>query len=154
MSASSSTACETDVPSIVQRYRASCCAETIPDLRSFLANVGELTANGMAAVLRADINHRWSIGRSLPVEWYFDHFPEVKDDDEGAIDLIYAEYLQREKHRLPLGADEYYLRFPEYQETLRNQFELHRAIQDHEPAAIVEMIHLCPSPIVRPLDFR
>jgi serine/threonine protein kinase/Tfp pilus assembly protein PilF len=62
------------------------------------------------------------------VESYLEHFPELQDDDEAAVDLIYGEVLLREERGETVSADEYLGRFPQYAAALRRQLDLHAAL--------------------------
>src|SRR5262249_21938298 len=74
-------------------------------------------------------------GERVPAESYLDAFPAVQDDPERALDVIFAEYLLRERLGEAPAREEYGGRFPQYAELLKLQIELHRAMETHhEPA--------------------
>jgi hypothetical protein len=97
------------------------------DLDRFLAGCGELGPAALAGVLRVDQRERWALGERVPAETYLRRYPQLCGDPEAVVDLIHAELLLRERLGEQLSPDEYPGRFPEYAETLRMQWELHRA---------------------------
>jgi serine/threonine-protein kinase len=99
-----------------------------PDLDAFLAEAGPLAADDLAAVLRVDQRERWRAGQRVPAEAYLLRYPTVRADADGAVDLVYGEYLLREQRGEAPGAAEYLWRFPEYAAVLGPQIELHRAL--------------------------
>ncbi len=140
-SAAATSSISADGIAALQRFKLLWKDRMPPDLPAFVAASGPVSEDLLAAILRADLHYRWAAGRTLPVEWYFEQFERLAASPELAVDLIYAEYLQAEKHGKPGGPEEYFLRFPQHRETLRDQFELHSAIgdDDRQAAAAVEL---------------
>ena len=68
-----------------------------PDAREFLASCGSLPLAEVAAVLRADQCHRWQSGEHILAETYLLQHPDVAAHAESALDLIYGEWLLRER---------------------------------------------------------
>src|SRR5437879_5705537 len=66
-----------------------------PDVDAYLAQAGPLSAEQLAAVLRADQRERWQTGERVPAEAYLERYPNL--GPEAALDLIYHEYLLRER---------------------------------------------------------
>src|SRR5262245_38816007 len=58
-------------------------------------------------------------------EDFFPAYPDLADNPEIALDLIYAEYLARCELGGSPTPDEYYSRFPQWREALFHQFEIH-----------------------------
>jgi serine/threonine-protein kinase len=100
-----------------------------PDLDAFLAEVGPLPPAELAAVLRADQRQRWQAGERVPAEDNLRRFPALRAEAEHAIDLIYGEFLLRERLGERPTAEEYLRRFPEHAEALGAQIDLHRAMR-------------------------
>jgi hypothetical protein len=94
-----------------------------------LAQVGD--------VLHADQRERWLGGERVLAETYLEHLPALGTARELAIDLIYAELLIREELGESPPLDEYLGRFPQFAEELRQQVELHRAL-DSVPSLDLE----------------
>jgi WD40 repeat protein/serine/threonine protein kinase len=98
------------------------------DLAAFLAAAGPLTADEIAAVLRVDQVQRWQTGQRVPVEDYLCQYPDVRACTDAAVDLVYGEFLVRERLGDRPATAEYLRRFPEYVAVLGPQLELHRAV--------------------------
>jgi WD40 repeat protein len=99
-----------------------------PDLDAFLAQAGPLRAGELAAVLRADQRARWQAGERVPAECYLRRYAGLETEPDSALDLIYGEFLLREKRGEAPALEEYLWRFPEHAAALRPQVELHRAL--------------------------
>jgi serine/threonine-protein kinase len=82
----------------------------------------------VAAALRLDQRRRWQAGERVPAEDYLRRHPAVAANAEAAVDLVYGEFLLRERLGERPDVDEYRRRFPEYAEALRDQVALHRAL--------------------------
>jgi serine/threonine-protein kinase len=100
-----------------------------PDLHDVLAEVAGLSAAGVLAVLRLDQRHRWLGGERLPVEDYLRQLPAGPAQTEHALDLVYGEFLARERLGEAPSLEEYAARFPDLASDLRLQVELHRALE-------------------------
>jgi serine/threonine protein kinase len=82
------------------------------------------------AVLRADQEARWQVGKRVPAEAYLAMHPALALDLETALELIYGEFLLREGLGLTPTLDEYLQRFPQYASRLKQQVQLHQALAD------------------------
>ena len=80
-------------------------------------------------------HHRqcWRDGQRLSVEGFLQEFPRPTLDDEALLDLIYNEVVLREEDGESPELDEYLRRFPQHAGALRDQFEIHRALQSGHP---------------------
>jgi tetratricopeptide (TPR) repeat protein len=75
---------------------------------------------------------RWERGARVPVEAYLGWYPALRADETALLDLIYNEVLLREEAGEVPQLDEYLARFPHLADPLREQFEVHRALEsDH-----------------------
>jgi len=101
-----------------------------PDVDAFLAAAGPLPPAEAAALLRLDQRERWQAGERVPAEEYLRRHPGLRDRPEAAIDLVYGEFLLRERLGEQPDIAEYLRRFPEYADILRPQAELHRAMAE------------------------
>jgi hypothetical protein len=110
-----------------------------PDVGAFLAEAGALPPGEVAAVLRADQRERWQAGERVPAENYLRRFPAVRASAEAALDLVYGEFLLRERLGEAPDPDDYRRRFPEHAELLRDQIALHRAVSA-EPGSEAETL--------------
>jgi hypothetical protein len=105
-----------------------------PDVDTFLAAAGPLPVDTVAEVLRVDQRERRQAGERVPAESYLQRFPALRASAEAAVDLIYGEFLLRERDGERPTVEEYRQRFPEHAATLQAQIELHRAMAA-EPGA-------------------
>jgi serine/threonine-protein kinase len=104
-----------------------------PDVNEFLARAGSLMPAQVAAVLRVDQRWRWQAGQRVVAEVYLQYHPEICSDAEAWLDLIYNEFLLRERLREQPDLAEYVRRFPVQAEQLRAQIELHCALKPNQP---------------------
>jgi serine/threonine-protein kinase len=82
----------------------------------------------VVAVLRVDQRQRWQAGERVTAEDYLRRYPAVAADPDGALDLVYAEFLLREGLGERPSAEEYRRRFPDHADTLQAQIDMHRAL--------------------------
>src|SRR5262249_12496980 len=108
---------------------------TPPDFDAFIAACGPLSPGPIAALARIDQRHRRLAGQDITPESYLQRFPAIAGDADAAIDLIYGEFLLREKHGESPSAEEYADRFPQFAANLRQQIELHRALGEEPTMA-------------------
>ena len=99
-----------------------------PEVNAYLAELHGLSPAQLAGVLRVDQRERWQIGERVLAETYLQQFPAVQANAEHAVDLIYNEFLLREKQGDQPTVQEYLGRFPDYAEVLKSQIELHLAM--------------------------
>jgi eukaryotic-like serine/threonine-protein kinase len=109
-----------------------------PQLEAFIAEYPGLTPGELAAMVHLDIDVRWRRSDSRPAESYLSSFPALSNDPELAVDIIYAEYLARERAGQCPGAAEYQERFPAFAEELSKQIGLHRALETVDDGADAE----------------
>jgi len=99
-----------------------------PDVAEFLEDGARLGQAERIAVLRADQRQRWRAGERVPAEGYFARFPDVADESDLALDLIYGEFLLREELGEAVDVEGFVARFPRHEETLRLQVALYVAL--------------------------
>lgn len=97
-----------------------------PDLSAFLASHQGLPPAELCSVLRVELRQRWDRGEQVFAEEYLAKFPAVANDEEAAVDLVYSEYLLRERLGAAPSAAEYAARFPALAAHLAAQIELHQ----------------------------
>lgn len=107
-----------------------------------------LPARPLVVLLATDQYERWRRGDRVPVEQYFDHYPQVRDDHEAACDLVYGEYLVRELIGESPDLQEYLDRFPGLADGVRglHAFERFTGTSPWFPMSVVE------PPCARTLD--
>jgi serine/threonine-protein kinase len=104
-----------------------------PDLSAFLAETGPLATGPLLAVVLFDQRTRWIKGCGRPAESYLRQLPNLSSDSEAAVAVVYNEFLLREEAGGNETEDAYVRRFPQLQERLRTQFELHQALANGRP---------------------
>jgi tetratricopeptide (TPR) repeat protein len=102
-----------------------------PDVGAFLARFGTLAPTRLAATLRVDQRERWAIGQRVPAADYLRDFPALRDDPEAAIEVIFGEFLLRDRLGESPELGQYQREHPEYAAQLAIQVELHRALEGH-----------------------
>ena len=70
----------------------------------------------------------WSCGERTPVEVYLSENPVLRDDTNAVLDLIYHEFVLRQRMGEAPKLDEYLSRFPDWAELLLRQFAAHAAV--------------------------
>ncbi|HEV3165676.1 MAG TPA: serine/threonine-protein kinase, partial [Isosphaeraceae bacterium] len=111
--------------SILEQLWQGGCPPSIP---SFVATFGLLDTERLLAVLRVDQRKRWEQGQRVDVRAYIREFPALADSAESLFELVYHEWLIRERLGESLSPDEYVAAFPELAERLRMQLDVHRAL--------------------------
>jgi serine/threonine protein kinase/formylglycine-generating enzyme required for sulfatase activity/tetratricopeptide (TPR) repeat protein len=112
-----------------------------PDFHDFLRENPQLTPKEIVEVLSVDQWQRWSRGELIRAENYLTSFPQVHDDAELAVELIYGEFLARERLGESPAFEEFAGRFPQFADRLQLQVELHQAmnaIQESQVGSISE----------------
>jgi WD40 repeat protein/tRNA A-37 threonylcarbamoyl transferase component Bud32 len=110
--------------------------ERVPDLDDFLIGAGPVDGDQLSKLARIDQAQRWQRGDRRPAEEYIDRFPALRADHDGAVDLIYHEYLLREKHADQPALGEFTRRFPEHATALAAQIDFHRALSAASAGAL------------------
>jgi hypothetical protein len=106
-----------------------------PSLKSFLDDWPSLAPEELGAVVRVDQCERWQRGERVDAERYLDGFAPLSANAELAIDVIYHEFLIRERIGEQLDRAEFEGRFPQYAAILGNQIALHLALSpETQPA--------------------
>jgi tRNA A-37 threonylcarbamoyl transferase component Bud32 len=83
----------------------------------------------LLARLEDDQRARWQRGERALVESYLEQHPALATDPAAAIDLIYHEVLLRQQAGEAPTLAEYLRRFPQWARELRDQFEVHQALE-------------------------
>jgi serine/threonine-protein kinase len=119
-----------------------------PDVAAFLAHHPGLHGADLVAVLLIDQRERWRLGERVPAESYLRRFGKLEEDAEAVVELAYGEFLLREEGREGPTLREYLWRFPAQQARLRQQVELHRALQGNStlPDDMPGILHQAAEP--------
>jgi WD40 repeat protein len=101
---------------------------TTSDARHSLTQLANLKSADLLALLLADQRRCWRRGERVAVEVYRDRLPQLRQDDDILLDLIWSEVVLREESGETTVWEEYAGRFPHLAERLRRQFDLHAAL--------------------------
>jgi hypothetical protein len=99
-----------------------------PDVWDFLARTGPLPLDEVVAVLAVDQQQRWQQGERPLAEGYLEKRPDLRAEAESALELIYGEFLLRERLGESPQPEEYLCRFPAFAARLKEQFECRQAL--------------------------
>jgi WD40 repeat protein len=105
-----------------------------PDVWAFLAGAGPLPPDQVVAALAVDQQERWRRGERVWAEVYLEKCPALAERPEGALELIYGEFLLREQRGECPRPEEYVRRFPAFAARLEGQFRWHQALGTLPPA--------------------
>ncbi len=108
----------------------------IPQLEGFLSQYEPLSSQELAAMIRVDLRERYRRNERVDVRHYFERFPALTADPEAAVDVIYAEYLARERLGEHPDLAEYEQRFPQWATVLAEQVRLHKAFDEQSASAL------------------
>jgi WD40 repeat protein len=119
-----------------------------PDTRQLIRDAGTLSGEELIEVLLVDQGERWRRGQGLPAEEYLRWYPQLTDDPESALALVYGEYVLREELDQSPDAGEYTGRFPHFAARFEQQLALHGAIAGGESSPLVLPISDGDGPVV------
>jgi WD40 repeat protein/predicted Ser/Thr protein kinase len=85
------------------------------------------TPDNLARLLD-DQRRRWARGERVFIEDYAKESPDVFGDPDALLDLLYHEMVVREEFGEAPALEEYVQRFPQLAGPIRDQFEVHRAV--------------------------
>ena len=98
-----------------------------PNLVQWVNETEELPVSNLAVLVSEDFRYRRQSGQDCQVESYFQTFPQLQEES-AAVDLIYVEYLLREESGETPTEQEYAERFPDHEEAIRRQLQLHQLL--------------------------
>ena len=103
-----------------------------PNVKELVSEFGPLAPEELAHLLLVDQSYRCSRGTPQSAAVYFEQFPELLNCAEAAIDLLYAEFLQREANEPELTVEQFIQPYPQLEDEFRRQVSFHRSV--FEPA--------------------
>jgi serine/threonine protein kinase len=109
----------------VNQFEEACQGQAMVDLARFLPAPGDpLRSAVLQELVKSDLEHRWSHGHAVDLEYYLDRFPELGSPRSVSPRLVFEEYWARQRYGDKLGLEAYQRRFP-------NQFpQLQRYVED------------------------
>src|SRR5271168_3095784 len=78
----------------------------------------------------AELEEKLRTSQQACAEDYLTLFPELALDADSAVELIYKEFGTRDALGANPRADDYYRRFPQWQQALTDQFQLHTLLKE------------------------
>lgn len=99
-----------------------------PDVDVFVKTCGPIAPAQLAGILRVDQRERWHRGERIPAESYLLRHLPIHEDPEAALDLIFNEFLLRDRQGETPKPEEFARRFPQHAAVLRDQISLHHAL--------------------------
>ncbi len=99
-----------------------------PDVGEFVAMHDPISPSQLTHLLLIDQSRRWAGGEKVSVEYYFERFPDLLKNTEGAIDLLFAEFLLREEFDPTTSIAAFASRYPQFVDELCRQFTFHRTV--------------------------
>ncbi len=99
-----------------------------PDVAEFVAAHRSLSPSQLSQVLLMDQSRRWSRGERVTAEDYFNRFPDLLENTEASVDLLFAEFLLEEESGSKISAEDFVSRFPQFATEFQRQIEFHRII--------------------------
>jgi len=99
-----------------------------PDLKTFLAAAGKISAEQLSQILCVDQRERWMRSERPDTEYYINVYRSSQPSSEYAVDILYNEFLVRREIGEAPTVDEYRDRFPELVEQLQVQVNLRDAL--------------------------
>ncbi|QDU80129.1 Serine/threonine-protein kinase PrkC [Polystyrenella longa] len=123
-----------------------------PVLKDFLNESTKLDLQELTDVLLIDQSERWAEGKGIPVEQYFENYPELSQHPEQSIDLIYGEFRNRTDANVAERSADLESRFPEWREKLQRQFEVARWMEEIDLSEIQRDVSTVSSNSTIPLS--
>ncbi len=117
---------------IIRAEQGTCLAafadtlKRAPDtsIEQFLSGRPADDRSKLVELIALDLRHCKKRGLPCHIESYFERFPNLLNDREKTVDLIYAEYCERRRYREEVKSEEYYRRFPEHRKALEYSFRI------------------------------
>ena len=108
-------ACE----SVIRRFEDAWRDNGRPDIGDFVTPQTPHSARLLVELAHIDLEFRLRAGDDARTEDYLARFPDIAAAD--VLELVAAEFAQRNRHRPPAYPEEFWLRFPEHMAALRER---------------------------------
>ena len=109
-------------------YRKLWSHGNAPSVEQLLKLCEAVPTPKLTELLLLDQSMRWNAKQKFTAEQYLELFPDLLNHPEYAIDVVYSEFLLRERLGLDPDIDEYVTRFPQFSDELQSQEAFHRAM--------------------------
>jgi len=116
-----------------------------------MPEVADVRRDRVLEALRAEQIESWHQGERRLVEGYLEDAPQLRDDYDAVLDLIYTEVVVREELGEMPEPDEYLRRFPHLDAALRRQFAVHRLLESSAVRSVATTEADTPLPATIPV---
>ena len=113
---------------MLARFERQWESGSTPNVNDLVSEFGPLSPEELTHLLLVDQSYRCSRGTPQAAAVYFEQFPELLKCAEAAIDLLYAEFLQREANEPELTVERFMQPYPQLEEEFRRQVSFHRSV--------------------------
>ncbi len=83
----------------------------------------------------SELQRRFLSNDERPCESVMQQFPQIADDKEAMLELIYTEFVLREERGQATAVDDWVRRFPAWDQDLHQLFEVHNHVSHHDEPA-------------------
>lgn len=111
-------------PSLSEQWYDLLVADPARDVALFLSAHPEASSRDRMDVLLVDQQLRWQTEPGPRVEEYLARFPQVGEDQEGLVDLVYGEARVKRRLGFEVDLEQLVARFPTVADPLRKQIEV------------------------------
>ena len=88
-------------------------APPTPEIKPFVANLDPAARRFVLMdLIKLDLEYRWGSDSVMPIDWYFETWPELVIDEVVPAELLYEDIYQRRKHGDQVSIDDYVSRYP------------------------------------------
>jgi WD40 repeat protein len=108
-------ACE----AVIRRFEDAWRENARPQIADFVSPQSPHSARLLIELAHIDLEFRLRAGEDARTEDYLSRFPDIAAAD--VVELLAAEFAQRNRHRPPAYPEEFWLRFPEHMAVLRER---------------------------------
>lgn len=115
--------------SIIDEYQGLWNDGSSPDLLRFINLRSPIAVSSLGQILLIDQARRWEIGQRKSAVQYFAQFPGILESPEHAIDLLFSEFVLREKVDPTLSVEKLTEGYPQFADELQKQIDFHRTIE-------------------------
>ncbi len=98
-----------------------------PSLESYQARCGDgpEAMNRLALLVKADLQRRFAEGEQPAIAEYLERFPELSEEHDRMVSLVYEEYCLREECGAPIDLDSFYDRYAPWRDSIHSQLNYH-----------------------------
>ena len=114
------------ISAIVDRFNESSVAVRPSVVEYWAAWRGNHSLLLLTALIKADLGHRFRRGERPTVAEYFERFPQLVQDKERALSLVYEEFCLLEENQADPSVSEFCRRYEPWRDSFISQLGYHR----------------------------